>query len=62
MMRRGSSVIWFVTVVVATAILGNDRSGGGSRSDGDALTWLNIAVGVESVYSSFIHFCLFSSK
>jgi hypothetical protein len=63
MMRRGSSVVtWFVTVVVVTtAVLGNDGSGGGSRSDNDTLTWLNIAVGVESVCSSFIHFCLFSS-
>ena len=58
----GSSVIWFVTVVVTTAVLGNDSSGGGSRKDSDTLTRLNIAVGVESVCSSFIHFCLFSSK
>ena len=61
MMRRGSSVTWFVTVVDTTAVLRNDGGGGGGRSDGDALAWLNIAVGVESVCSSFIHFCLFSS-
>ena len=61
MMRRGSSVTWFLTVVDTTAILGNDGSGGGSRSDSDTLTWLNIAVGVESVCSSFVHFRLFSS-
>jgi hypothetical protein len=61
MMRRGSFQIWFVTVVVTTAVLGNDGSCGGGRSDSDTLTWLNIAVGVESVCSSFIHFCLFSS-
>lgn len=59
--RRRSFVAWFVTVVVTTAVLGNDGSGGGSRSDSDTLTWLNIAVGVESVCSGFIHFCLFSS-
>ena len=63
MMRRGSSEILFVTVVVTTAatVLGNDGSGGGGRSDSDTLTWLNIAVGVESVCSNFIHFCMFSS-
>ena len=61
MMRRGSSVTWFLTVVVITAVLGNDGGGGGSRSDSNTLTWLNIAVGVECVRSGFIHFCLFSS-
>ena len=61
MMRRGSFESWFVTVVVTTTVLGNDGSGGGSRSDSDTLTWLNIAVGVQGVCSSFIHFCLFSS-
>ena len=61
MMKRGSSGTWFVTVVVTTAVLGNDSSGGGSRSDSDTLAWLDIAVGIESVCSSFIHFCLFSS-
>ena len=62
MMRRGCSETWFVTVVVNTpTVLGNDGSRGGSRSDSNTLTWLNIAVGVESVCSCFIHFCLFSS-
>jgi len=59
--RKGSFEIWFVTIVVTTAGLGNDGSGGGSSSDSDTLAWLNITVGVESVCSSFIHFCMFSS-
>ena len=52
--------ILFVAVVIG-GVLRNDGSGGGSGSDGDTLAWLNIPVGVESVCSGFIHFCLFSS-
>ena len=60
--RASSETLFVVTVVVTTAVLGNDGGGGGGSSDSDTLAWLNIAVSVESVCSSFIRFGLFSPQ